>query len=127
MTDLNVDRLLELGRQAPALAKLLEMSRDEAGLNRLEQLCQLAPTLEKLKGLVGDSDIGLPAAAVRHRLLSLQKSAEFLDISVRTLTRMSATGVLPKPLRINRRELAHPLGALIDFVNRRAAEASEAA
>ena len=127
MTDLNLDRLLELGRQAPALAKLLEMSRDEAGLNRLEELCRLAPTIEKLKGLVGNSDIDLPAAAVRHRLLSLQKSAEFLDISVRTLTRMSATGVLPKPVRINKRDLAHPLGVLIDLVNRRASEAEAAA
>ena len=66
----------------------------------------------------------LPAEIARSRVLSTRDAAEFCGYDVQAWRRMLHEGTIPTPIQLSERKRGWRVGDLVDFVNRRAAEAA---
>jgi predicted DNA-binding transcriptional regulator AlpA len=70
----------------------------------------------------------LPENLARRRLVNIQQTAEFVGRSVAEIRRLLATGGdFPKPLKLNGRRLSWQVGALVDYVDGKAAQQRQSA
>ena len=66
----------------------------------------------------------IPSNLSRERLIKTKQAAEFLGMSVPHLRRLYRINKVPSPIKIGERQYGWRLGALIDFVAAKSAEAA---
>jgi predicted DNA-binding transcriptional regulator AlpA len=71
-----------------------------------------------------DSLANIPTNLSRDRLLETKQTAAFLNVSIPHLRRLYRAKMIPTPIRVGARKYGWRLGALIDFVASKTAEAA---